>query len=188
MKYLFTIAIALTCFNLATFGQTEEEMKKWMEYMTPSEVHKMMASWDGTWDEEITMWMDDKSPAEKMKATCVNKMVLGGRHQQTTHIGSMMGQPFEGFATLSWDNASKSFGTTWVDNMGTGLMYLEGTWDEGNKTINFSGKMMDPLSGKSVKIRETFKIIDANTQEVTQYTEKEGKEYKSMHIMLTRKK
>ena len=32
-------------------------MKNWQEYMTSSDVHKMMAKWDGTWDGDVTMWM-----------------------------------------------------------------------------------------------------------------------------------
>lgn len=181
------VAVLLLACSINVKAQSQEEMKKWMEYMTPSEVHKMMGSWDGEWKEEITFWMDPNAPEQKMEASCVNKMILGGRYQQSTHTGDFGGMPFEGIGTLAWDNTKKIFVNTWVDNMGTGIMYLEGTWDAAAKTINLSGSMTDAMSGKSVKVREVVKIIDDKTQEMTQYTEKDGKEFKNMHIKMTRK-
>jgi len=169
-------------------AQTPEEMKKWMEYMTPSDVQKMIAQWDGEWNEAITMWPAPGAPEQKMEASCVNKMILGGRYQEAKHTGNFMGMPFEGVGTLGWDNAGKFFINTWIDNMGTGMMYLDGKWDETTKTINLKGKMTDPMSGKPINIREELKIIDDNTQELTQYTERDGKEFKNMFIVLTRKK
>jgi hypothetical protein len=71
--------------------------------------------------------------------------------------------------------------------MSTGMMYLEGTWDAKTNTVNLSGKMTDPMSGKEMKVREEFKIIDDKTQELTQYMDHDGKEFKAMHIKLTRK-
>lgn len=182
-----TIAVfTMVAFGLQATAQSEEETKKWMEYSTPSEIHKMLAASDGEWKEDITFWMAPGAPESKMKASCVNKMVLGGRYQESRHTGDFMGMPFEGIGTLAYDNARKVFINTWIDNMGTGIMYLEGTWDAKTKTVNLSGKMTDPMTGKETRVREEFKIIDDNTQEMTQYTEQGGKEFKNMHIKITR--
>lgn len=184
-KTILAMLLLGCCFNAR--AQSQDEMKKWMDYMTPSETHKMMAKWDGEWKEEITFWMDPNAPEQKMDAGCVNKMILGGRYQQSTHTGDFGGMPFEGVGTLAWDNIQKKFINTWVDNMGTGIMYLEGTWDAANKTINLTGSMTDAMSGKLVKVREVVKVIDDTTQEMTQYTEKDGKEFKNMYIKMTKK-
>ena len=156
--------------------------------MTPSDVHKMMAKWDGEWNEEIQMWMDPNAPAQVMKASCVNTMILGGRYQQSVNIGSFNGMPFEGHSLTGWDNTRKLFVSTWVDNMGTGIMYLEGTWDAATKSMNLKGKMTDPMSGKEIPVRQVMKIIDDNTHIMEQYDTRDGKESKSMEIKFVRKK
>lgn len=186
------ITLTICCIALAAFfstgkAQTPEEMKKWMDYMTPSEVHKMMAQSDGEWNEEVQMWMDPNAPAQSMKMSCVNKMILGGRYQESTHTGEFGGMPFEGHSVTGWDNARKIIFSTWIDNMGTGLTYMEGNWNEATKSIEMKGKMTDPMTGAITDIREVLKFVDDNTQIMEQYGVKDGKEYKSMEIKLTRK-
>lgn len=171
-----------------SFAQTPEEMKKWMEYMSPSDVHKMMAEWDGVWQEEVKMWMAPGTPEQTMKATVECKMTLGGRYQEQRHSGNMMGMPFEGYSLTGWDNARKVFSSTWMDNMSTGMMYMEGTWDAATKSITFKGSMTDPMSGKQLQIRQVLYITGKDTQKLEQYTTMEGKEFKSMEILMTRGK
>jgi hypothetical protein len=186
-KILFTNLLFLLCCITVVNAQTEEESKKWMAYMTPGEVHKLMASWDGEWNESITMWMAPGAPAQEMKSTCVNRMLLGGRYQESRHLGDFGGMPFEGISTMAWDNISKQFINTWIDNLGTGMMVLNGKWDEASKTIQLKGEMMDPMSGQNIPIRQVLKIIDNNTHIMEQYNTKNGKEFKTMEIKFTRK-
>jgi len=166
-------------------------MKNWQAYMTPGDVHKMMSSWNGTWTGDVTMWHEPGMPPEKSKSTSQNKMVMGGRYQVSNHTGNMMGQPFEGISTLAYDNAKKVFINTWIDNMGSGMMVMEGPWDEASKTITLKGKVVDPVAGngKQMEMRETFKIIDDNTQMMEMFGNgPDGKEFKMMEIKYTRKK
>lgn len=165
-------------------------MKNWMAYMTPGDVHKMMASWDGKWDCEVTMWHAAGAPPELSKGTASNKMVMGGRYQVGSFTGNMMGQPFEGISTLAYDNNKKVFISTWIDNMGTGMMKLEGPWDEASKSITLSGTCVDPSSGtgKEMAVRETMRIIDDKTQIMEMFGPgNDGKEFKMMEIKYTRK-
>jgi hypothetical protein len=68
-------------------------------------------------------------------------------------------------------------------------MHLTGPWDASTKTISLTGKMVDPMSGKEVTVRETLKVIDDNTQVMEIFAAgPDGKEYKSMEIKMTRKK
>jgi hypothetical protein len=164
-------------------------MAKAMEaYMTPGEVHKMMASWNGVWESDIQMWMDPSAPPTVSKSKAVNKMILGGRYQEAKHTGNMMGMPFEGVSTLAYDNAKKEFVSTWVDNMGTGIMVLKGSWDDGSKTLTLKGTTVDPSTGKDCEVRETMKIVDDKHQVMEMYmTPSGGKEVKSMEIKSTKK-
>lgn len=165
-------------------------MKAWMEYATPGEPHKLLAKSNGNWSGEVTMWMSPDGPPQVNKATMTNKMIMDGRYQQSEFSGSFMGMPFSGISTTAFDNAKKVFISTWIDNMGTGIMKMEGPWDEATKTMTLSGKMIDPSTGRECNMRETFKIIDDNTQLMEMYgpDPKTGKEFKSMSIKLTRKK
>ena len=167
-------------------AQDDAAMKAWHTYMTPGEVHKMMAKSDGKWKADVSIWMAPGAAAEKSTAVCENKMILGGRYQQSVHRGTMMGMPFEGVSMLAYDNAKKIFISSWVDNMGTGIMYMEGTWDEGSKSIHFKGKTVDPTTGKDMEVREVFKLVDDNNQIMEMYSSFDGKEMKTMEIKFSR--
>src|SRR5664279_382053 len=151
-------------FCLATFknlcAQDDAAMKAWQNYMTPGDIHKMLAASDGTWNEDITMWMAPGAPPAKSVATAENKMILGGRYQQSTTKGTFNGMPFEGISTLGYDNAKKIFVNSWVDNMGTGIMQLQGPWDPATKTVNLKGTSVDPTTGKDMNVRETITLVD----------------------------
>jgi len=163
--------------------------KNWEAYLTPGEPHKLLASTNGTWDADITMWMSPDAPPSKSKGTTVSEMIYGGRYQQARHTGEFNGMPFEGLNTMAYDNHKKVYLSTWIDNMGTGIMYMEGPWDAATSTMNLKGKMIDPGTGKDLEMRETFQILDNNNQLVSMYCKgPDGKEYKTMEIKYTRKK
>ncbi|WP_278378877.1 DUF1579 domain-containing protein [Chryseobacterium arthrosphaerae] len=166
-------------------------MKAWMEYSTPGEMQKMLAKSDGTWTGETTMWMEDGGKPMMSKSEAINKMMYGGRYQTSNHKGSFMGMPFEGMSIVGYDNSKKKFVSTWIDNMGTGIMHGEGDWNPSTKSVEFKGKMTDPSRpGKDCDFREVFTFVDDNTQKMEMYgaDSKTGKEYKTMEINFTRKK
>ena len=163
-------------------------MKNWEAYMTPGEMHKILEKSNGTWSSDVTMWMAPDAPPEKSTGTAVNSMILGGRYQESKHNSMMMGMPFEGKAITGYDNAKKVFIYNWIDNMGTGIMHMEGPWDEATKTINFKGKMIDPMTGKELDVRDVFTYVDDNTEKMEMFCTDNGKEFKTMEITFTRKK
>jgi hypothetical protein len=171
----------------AAAAASEKEMEAWMAYMTPGEMHKMLATGVGEWNQEVTMWMDPTQPPTTSQATCMVSMLYGDRYQESVSKGDMMGMPFEGKATIAYDNAKKVFQSTWIDNMGTGIMYMEGPYDPKTKTITMTGTMVDPMTGKIEKVRETFKFIDDNNQFMEMFVTKNGKESKCMEIKFARK-
>jgi Protein of unknown function (DUF1579) len=189
MKKLVTLISFFTvvCFSRLT-AQTDAEMKAWQNYMTPGDVHKMMAQSDGEWNEEVTMWMDPGKPPAKYTATAKNEMIMGGRYQLSKSSGTMMGMPFEGMSLVGYDNIKKVFTSTWIDNFGTGTMTMEGTWDDQTKSITSKGKEVDPMTGKEGWVREVMKFIDNDTQQMEMWENKNGKEIKTMEIKFTRKK
>jgi len=163
--------------------------KNWQGYMTPGEMHKMMAKMAGTWNGDISMWMKPGDAPMTNKGVAVYKTVLNGLYLQGTHTGNMMGMPFTGMSTMGYDVAKKIFVSSWIDNMGSGIMYLTGPWDEATKTITLTGKMVDPGTYAEVDVKETLRMVDDNTSVMEMYAPgPDGKEFKTMEIKSTRKK
>ena len=170
------------------FAQTDQASQKaWMDYMTPGNVHKMLAKADGEWKSETIMWMAPGAPPVNGIGTCINKMILGGRYQESRYTGNFMGMPFEGIGTLGYDNVKKIFVSSWIDNLGTGIVHMEGKWDDNTKMMTLFGKEVDPMSGRDMDVKETFKWVDDNFQIMAMYTQQDGKEFKTMEIKFTRK-
>jgi hypothetical protein len=129
--------------------------------------------------------MEPGAPPTTSTAEAKNEMILGGRYLQATNSGNFAGMPFEGIGITGYDNAKKVFVSTWIDNMGTGIMYLTGTWDAATKTINYNGSMVDPVSGKDIPVKEKVQIIDDKHQVMEMYSLAGGKEFKTMEIKMT---
>lgn len=162
--------------------------KAWSAYMTPSTAHQMLAKSNGKWNAEMSFYYQPGQPPSIHHSVCENEMILGGRYQKSVYKGEMDGMPFEGISTMAFDNSRKIYIGTWIDNMGTGVMYLEGTYDEKTKTITMKGKGVDVTTGKDILIRETYTFVNDNTQTMEMFDTKDGKETKSMSIKLTRAK
>jgi hypothetical protein len=187
MKKLLILSLsAITLFvTKQAAAQDQQAMQKWMEYMTPGDMHKMLESYNGNWTADVTMYMPGQPPMTN-KMTSTNTMILGGRYQQSVEKGSFNGMPFEGISTLGYDNLRKVFVNTWVDNFGTGVLVMEGGYDPTTKTINLYGSETDPMSGKTMKVHQTMKMVDNNNQLWQMFDVKDGKETKTMEIKATR--
>ncbi|MBK6633122.1 MAG: DUF1579 domain-containing protein [Chitinophagaceae bacterium] len=164
-------------------------MKAWEDFKTPGDMHKWMAKTNGSWEGEVTQWMDPNAPPTKSKATITQSSALGGRYVISKYSGSMMGMPMEGISTLGYDNAKKLFVNTWVDNLGTGIVQMSGTYDEATKTLNLKGFQTDPMTGKESDIREELTTIDNDSYTMIMYgAGMDGKEMKFMEGLFKRKK
>lgn len=183
VMFLFIISTG----SVSAQEDQQEMMKAWQEYMTPGKMHQMLATEVGEWKTEITMWMDPAQPPLKAEGTAVCEALFDGRYFQSKHNSQFMGMPFSGIETFGYDNAKKTFFTTWIDNMGTGIMYLEGKLDEATGTIVYTGTITDQ-TGKQINVRQTLKVIDNDTLSSEMYTNQSGNEAKTMEIRLTRKK
>ncbi|MEO5563776.1 MAG: DUF1579 domain-containing protein, partial [Chitinophagaceae bacterium] len=163
-------------------------MKSMMEAGTPGKEQAMLAKSDGNWKADVTMWESPEAAPMKSTGVLTNKMILDGRYQQTTFKGDMMGMPFQGTSTTGYDNARKVWVSSWVDNMSTGIMNMEGTWDDATKTLTYTGKMLCPANGKMCEMKQVMKIIDDKTEVMEMYGPdmKTGKQYKNMEMKMTK--
>ena len=190
MKKIILI-VTIACYSMYTNAQemSEKDQKAMMEYATPGKMHELLAKNVGSWDGEMTMWMSSGSKPMKNTGTWTSTMIMGGRYEQSTHTSNFMGMDFNGVSTTGYDNARKVFINTWIDNMGTGIMYSEGVWNEKTKSIEFKGKMTDCTKNKVVDFRQVITWIDDTHQKMEMYMPdpKTGKEFKGLEIVSTKK-
>ena len=173
----------------AAMPDTATINKAWMAFATPGAMHQWMEKTNGTWEGDVSSWMAPDAPPSTSKAVNVQSSVLGGRYVTGKFSGSMMGQPFNGMSMMGYDNAKKVFTNTWVDDMGTGIVHMTGTYNEATKTLSLKGHQTDFMTGKNSGIREEMVMIDDNTYKMTMYGDGfDGKEMKFMEGTFKRKK
>ncbi len=169
-------------------AKQDEMMAKWMEYATPNENHKALEQLVGNWDTSMKAWMPGKETAEESTGTSSVQWILGGRFIQQTFTGTHMGQPFEGIGITGYDNQKKKYQSTWIDNMGTGMMTATLNYDVATKTFAEEGSFSCPMKGGDLNYRAAIKIIDETHYSYEMFTtDEEGKESKMMEIQYTKK-
>src|SRR5215213_2959322 len=104
-------------------GMDQAAMEAMMKAISPGENHKHVTRYAGDWTYAGKMWMDPGQPPTESTGTMHGEAILDGRYVQTVWKGNFMGMPFEGRGTNGYDNLSKQYVSTWIDNMGTGIMY-----------------------------------------------------------------
>jgi hypothetical protein len=170
----------------------EMEMQEMMEVYnklgTPGAHHKLLANMAGSWNAKVKSWMGPDTPPTESNGTSEDKMVLGGRFLQQDFTGDMMGSKFTGIGFTGYDNHTKKFVSTWMDSMGTGILFFEGTAGADGKSITQESSYDDPIKGP-MKWRSVTKFVDDNTHLFEMYgVDNSGKEEKMMEITYTRKK
>jgi hypothetical protein len=171
-------------------GMTQEQMEAMMKLASPGEIHKQLGKMAGDWTFTNKMWMAPGQPPMESAGTMHAEAILGGRYVQTAWKGSVMGQPFEGQGTEGYDNIAKQYVTSWVDNMGTGIMHSVGTCEDGGKKCTVVGESSDPMSGGKVTMKSVLTWIDDNSFKKEMYGKDpaSGQEMKMMEIVVQRKK
>ena len=170
-------------------AEEQAMMQKWHAFMTPGEPHQRLAAKVGTWTNKVTMWQAPGAPPATSEGTSEFKMILDGRYLQDATQGSFMGMPFQGQGLTAYDNIKKKYVSTWIDNMGTGIMTAEGDFDPATKTFTYLGAGPDVMSGKYIPMKSVEKIDGPDQWVMTMYSKTpDGKDWwKTMEVVYTRK-
>lgn len=166
----------------------EPTMEDYAKAAATNENHKLMEMLAGSWESKLKFRMAPEQPWGETSGTEYNQIWYDGRYLHTTYKGEFGGMDFKGLSIMGYNNATKQFESTWIDNMSTGIIMLTGSYDAKTKTFTFSGDAKDPVDGKVKKMKEIIKITgsDSRTSEFFE-TGKDGKEFKSMEVAYTRK-
>lgn len=182
------VLVATVLVNTTATAQDDGGAKAWMDFMTPGPMHTWMAKWNGIWEAELTQWMPG-APETKSKGTNEQSSIMNNLYTVGKFTTTMMGMPMQGQSLMGYDNSKKIFVSTWVDNFGSGIVYMTGRYDEATKTLHLKGMQTDPLTGKDSELREEMKIINDDTYMLVMYgTGADGVEHKFMEGVFKRKK
>ena len=176
----------------------QKMMQQMMEMSKLNENHKLLSSLDGNWDYTIKMWMDGNTSGkpQESKGTATRKSVMGGRYctmdvsgkmQMPGEDGKMKDVMFKGMAIEGYDNVKKKFVSSWIDNMGTGIEFSEGTYDPATKSFTYTSEV-EAVPGMKTQIREVVKVPDSSHMMLEWYENQGGQEKKTMEIAYTKKK
>ena len=131
----------------------------------PGPKHKRLDVLVGSWDVTVTFQLGGKQ--NEGKASCEAKWILDGRVVQQEYKSKLMGQPYTVLQLVGYDNLKKKSFEIMLQNLHTGVLHTEGTFSEDDKVITNYGESLDPMSGKTYKLKTvtTFRDSDHFTLE-----------------------
>ena len=86
-------------------------------------------------------------------------MDVTGKMQMPGEDGKMKDMQFKGMGVEGYDNVKKKFVSSWIDNMGTGIQFSDGTYDPATKTFTYTSEM-EMMPGMKTPVREVIKMTD----------------------------
>jgi hypothetical protein len=104
--------------------------------------------------------------------------------------GEMPGMgPYSGFGLIGFDNVTKKFVSTWIDNHSTGIMSGSGALSPDGKVLTWTYNYTCPVTNKPAVMREIETITgpETKTLEIFSTEPKSGKEFQMMRIEFTKK-
>ncbi len=171
----------------ATKKLHEEMQKRFIEMSTPGAHHKHLNVFAGEWNTENKFWMQPDQPHIE-KGTATHRWVMDGRFLVQEYNSSFQGQPFKGIGYMGYDNLTKKYQSTWLDNMSTAIFIQAGSCDTAGKEFTFNGEGPDCETGKVTPYRSVLKVISPDKHVFEMYKPgPDGKMHKNMEITYTRK-
>lgn len=151
--------------------------------------HEIIKDMAGKWKTVMTSYMEESGEPTANEGVSEVKVIMDGRFAVEHFKSEYQDKPFEGMGVFGYDNAKKKYVSTWLDNMGTGIMNSEGTYDESTKTLTMLGSSATPMGEMKMKMENKKESKDKCV--FTMYMVMPGEsgtmqEMKAMEIVYTR--
>jgi hypothetical protein len=158
----------------------------------PVQVHaqspmQSMTQYAGDWKGNYTMWMDTSSASMNYQVSAHIEMKMNNLFFTSHYTGSIMDMAYEGVSTIAYDLQKGKFESTWMDNMNSGISYMEGKASADKKSIEFHGIACEQATGTDEPVRQVLTLTDATHQKIEMFVMMNGKEVKTIEINLTKK-
>ncbi|MCA9400171.1 MAG: DUF1579 domain-containing protein [Candidatus Omnitrophica bacterium] len=168
----------------------ETMMKKWQEFSTPNDNHKVLNQLVGEWSHTVKWWQSPKGDPETSEGASSIAWIMDGRFIEQNVTGMSMGQPFKGKAIVGYNNQKRVYETIWIDSMSTGIMSADAVYDAQSKQLKEEGHYACPLMNtdkKPYKAVTTFVGPDEFKYEMFT-VDFSGEKFKTMEIVYHRVK
>jgi hypothetical protein len=183
------LVLTMAALAAPALAQDPKEMEAMMKAGTPGEQHKRLGALAGSWTVHGKFWQPGGggTPAE-MTGSAEVKPIMDGRYVHEEFSGDFMGMPFRGVGVTGYDNVRQKYLSTWIDNMGTTIMLMTGTYDGATKTYTYTGQYPDPMTGREKPMKIVMKVVDDNKHVSEFFDHTPGDKWvKTMELTYTRK-
>jgi hypothetical protein len=133
----------------------------------PAEEMKHLEKMTGRWDCVIKM------QGSESKGTADYRKALRGMWISGNFNGEIAGMPFQGRSFDGYDPLKKKYVGIWVDSMSPTPTIMEGTYDEGSKSMVMMGDGVGP-DGRKTKMKGVTKMVDDNNMVFKMYVIADG--------------
>lgn len=143
--------------------QMEEMFAKAAKFIEPSEAHKKLADYLGTWDCEWKMAMGPGPMTTCGKSRAVNSWLFEGRFIKGEMTGTLMDKVHKALVVTGYDNFKQAYVRMNCDNMNTFMLTSQGKLAQDGKTMIWYGTMDEYLTGENDKmVKLVARWIDAD--------------------------
>lgn len=170
-------------------GWTADDMQACMMAATPGPEHAMLAKDAGDWQGKTTMWMAPNTDPVESEGVMTVTPILDGRFMKIEMTGEMPGMgPYNGSGLCGFDNVTKKYVATWIDNWSTAIMTGKGERSPDGKKMTWTYTASCPIAGKEITVRQVETITGPNSKTLEMFAPdpKTGEEFQTMKIELTR--
>lgn len=158
----------------------DPQMDAMMAAMQPGEAHKALEVMLGTWEGDVKFWMAPDTEPMVSHGKATRQWILDGRFVEEKVEAEMMGGVFHGLGLVGYNTLEKRYESFWAENMATWMSMATGTYDPAKKTFEFTGEMLDPMTGKRQKQRTTVDCSNPNREVMIGHcTGPDGKTFKN---------
>jgi hypothetical protein len=184
MKSFFVLATGSTLFATLLAPSAQDD---WRAQAMPGPGHARLAPLEGDWSLVLRTPGGEGGAWSESPGSASFRWKMGGRflvEEVETRLG---GEPFEWMGIHGFDNSKKRYDSSWIDNLGTGIDRMEGTWDEATKSLTYVGEVDE--GGEPSKVEWTLRLGEKDRFTVEMATlSPDGKQTKNLEIVATRRR
>ncbi|GLH70359.1 hypothetical protein GETHPA_18920 [Geothrix rubra] len=111
----------------------------WLDSAAPTAAHARLKAYVGAWTTRQTDWLPTGEKWNEADGTATCRLVLGGRFLQEDYATTLDGHPFHGLGLTGFDRQRNAYVAEWLDDFGTGVISLEGTFDGTGHVLTLLG-------------------------------------------------
>lgn len=120
---------------------------RWMAFSRPGAAHRELERLLGDWETTTAIWLEPGGePYAVSRGTASHTWLEQGRWLALESSGTLMEIPHHGFGMLGYDNFKKKYVASFVDNVTTSMITMEGSWDEAGAVLRLFGTVDEPLT------------------------------------------